>query len=675
MNKKYFIQTFWCQMNQADSEKINMVLLQSGFLRAATIQDANLVIFNTCSVRQKWEDRVFGILREIEQSDEKNKTQTVTAITGCMVRKTWLAKKYIPEQLKDTSKKRKTAKKIDLLKQNSAIFNNEDKLFPRASSLDFTFRIEETKFLPHILTQIYGEKIGQEDKFDDYLKQVQQRENPFSANIIIQTWCDNYCSFCIVPYTRGWEISREHSEIVAECKQASKNWAREVTLLGQNVNSYWKQKNQKLWNSEKSKWNNEDRNLKIGIDLDDTLFIVLSQEVINAYNKKYHKIIKIDDITRYDCNGIPELMAEYHNFEKRHELDMQIHSSWEETLKKLKKDWHILYIITSRPLEVKDTTLKLLASYFWSNFFEDIIFTKETGEDNKYKVANKLILDIVIDDGPHHIRDYYKYFWGKICIFEQWWNRKIRQDNSKVFRIYDWDDFEELLPRLKFTSPFRNLLEDINAIKGIDRIRFTSSNPHDMTRDILDAHLDLDNTCNYLHFALQSGSNELLKKMNRRHSYEDFRDMVKYLRSRDPLFSISTDIIVWFSWETDEMFSKTVNAFKECQFDFSYSARYSVRPNTLAAKVMPDDVTDAIKASRWHTLNDLLLESVQNRNTLMLGRKEEILIAWEKDDQFFGRTRNFKEVFFEKSWEYKIWDIVRVEITDLNRYVLTWKYA
>ena len=139
-----------------------------------------------------------------------------------------------------------------------------------------------------------------------------------------------------------------------------------------------------------------------------------------------------------------------------------------------------------------------------------------------------------------------------------------------------------------------------------------------MTRDILDAHLDLKHTCNYLHFALQSGSNELLKKMNRRHSYEDFRDMVSYLRKRDPLFSISTDIIVGFSGETDEMFQQTLTAFQECQFDFSYTARYSVRPNTLASKIMPDDVPDSVKAERWHTLNDALLGSVLQRNQLML---------------------------------------------------------
>jgi hypothetical protein len=368
-------------------------------------------------------------------------------------------------------------------------------------------------------------------------------------------------------------------------------------------------------------------------------------------------------------------MEEYHNFENQHELDMKIHSWGEKVIKKLKWEGHSLYIITSRPPEVRVATQELLSRYFWDDFFEEIIFIKESWEDNKYKAANKLGLDIVVDDGPHHIKDYYEHFTGKICIFEQWWNRIIREDNSKVFRIYDWNDFESLLPRLSFTSPFRQLLESIDTVPGIDRIRFTSSNPHDMTRDILDAHLDLKHTCNYLHFALQSGSNELLKKMNRRHSYEDFRDMVKYLRSRDPLFSISTDIIVWFSWETEEMFQETINAFHECQFDFSYTARYSVRPNTLASKIMPDDVPDSLKAQRWHILNDILLENVLQRNQLMLWRKEEVLIAWEKDGQFFGRTRNFKEVFFEASNSYKIGELVTVKITGLDKYVLQWKYA
>ncbi len=194
-----------------------------------------------------------------------------------------------------------------------------------------------------------------------------------------------------------------------------------------------------------------------------------------------------------------------------------------------------------------------------------------------------------------------------------------------------------------------------------------------MTRDILDAHFELEHTCPYLHFALQSGNNQMLKKMNRRHSYEDFRDMVEYLRSKDPLFSISTDIIVGFSGETDEMFADTVRAFEELVFDFAYIARYSVRPNTIAAKVMPDDISDEVKAERWHILNNLLLKNIQTRNELMLGRVEEVMITGEKDESMFGRTRNFKEVFFEKSPDQQVGDRVSVKITELDRYVLRGK--
>lgn len=476
MLKTYYIQTFWCSMNQADSEKIHMIFLQSWLKKVLTWQEADIVIFNTCSVRQKGEDRVFWMIQEIYKYNTKNSTHIYCGLTGCMVRKSWVAEKYLWEDTERTA-----AKKIQYLTSKNAVLNCDDKLFPRSNhKLDFTVRIEEIKYLPHILTHISGEKIGNDDKFDDYLKSKQLRENSSSAQVIIQSWCDNYCSFCIVPYTRWKEISRSHNEIVSESREAVKTGAKEITFIGQNVNSYGKQfVDKKLWNTEKSGWN-----------------------------------------------------------------------------------------------------------------------------------------------------------------------------------------------KLEWKSPFRKLLDEVDSIDNLDRIRFTSSNPHDMTQDILDAHLDLQKTCNYLHFALQSWSNVMLKKMNRKHTYEDFRNKVSYLRSRDPLFSISTDIIVWFSWESDEMFQETVKAFQECEFDFCFTARYSVRNDTLASKIYPDDIPNEIKAERWHILNNLLLDNITKRNQLMLGREEEVLIAWEKNDYFFGRTRNFKEVFFEKDTRHKIWDIVRVKITKLDRYVL-----
>ncbi len=679
MQRKYFIQTFWCQMNQADSEKIHMILLQSGFFRSLTIEDADLVIFNTCSVRQKWEDRVFWFLHEIDKFNNNRKITwdrwpIIAWITGCMVRKTGLAEKYVTE-LSDWEKTRKkTVKKIQLLENKEGIFNYEDDLFRRTKLLDFTLRIEETKYLALILSEIYQEKVGQEDKFDDYLKQVQQRENPFSASIIIQSWCDNFCSFCIVPFTRWSELSRDKEEIVSEVQRAVSQWAKEVTLLWQNVNSYGKQKNLKLWNNEKSKWNNEDNKLKIWVDLDDTLFVVLWEELLEQYNQKFHEIIKMDDIDTFDCGWIQELMNEYHIFETDNARNLQIHTGWESVLKWLKSQWHQIYVITSREIDAKQSTHDILNKYFWDNFFEEIIFIKENWHDNKYTAANKLSLEIVIDDGPHHITSYNTHFNGKICVFHAPWNRNITENNSNIFRIKDWYDFEKLLPKLSFTSPFRELLWSIDSIDWLDRVRFTSSNPHDMTRDILDAHFDCDKTCNYLHFALQSWSDAMLKRMNRRHSYNDFKEMVKYMRSRDPLFSISTDIIVGFSGETEEMFLETLRAIQECEFDYCYIARYSVRPNTAAAKVLPDDVPEAEKARRWHILNDALLESVKKRNKLMIARTEEILVSGSRDGFFFGRTRNFKEVFFKAPLDTKVGSIVSVKITELDKYVLKWEF-
>lgn len=660
-------------MNQADSEKVHMILLQSGFMRTENMNEADLVIFNTCSVRQKGEDRVFGMLHEIEKLNQMREKKIIAGITGCMVRKTGLAKRYIIQKNETLAEQRKKASKIELLWENTQwFFNFDDDLFRRTQILDFTLRIEELKFLPLMLTEIYGKKVWQEDKFDDYLKQAQQREHPFSASVIIQTGCDNYCTFCIVPYTRGWEVSRNKEDILQECREAVASGAKEITLLGQNVNSYGKQRNLKLWNEEKSKWNNAEKKLKIAIDLDDTLFVVLGEELLLRYNQKFRDIVVMDDIKTFDCGGIKNLMHEYHIFETENAQNLELHSWAWEVLKKLHALWHGFYALTSREISAKQDTQIILEKYFWSDFFQEIIFIKERGHDHKYIAANELGLDIVVDDGPHHIEAYKQNFSGKICIFHAPWNREIQEDNQNVFRIRDWYEFENILPKLTFQSPFRELLEDIDRISWLERIRFTSSNPHDMTRDILDAHFDLKHTCNYLHFALQSGSNEMLKRMNRRHSYEDFRDMVHYLRSRDPLFSISTDIIVWFSGETDMMFEETVKAFEECVFDFSYTARYSVRPQTLAARMYPDDVPDRVKAERWNILNELLLKNLQKRNELMIGRVEQVLISWEKDEQFFGRTRNFKEVFFEKVPGISIGQIVQVKITGMQRYILLW---
>jgi len=482
--KKYCIQTFGCQMNYADSEKIHMLLAQAGLARVDDWSEADIVIFNTCSVRQKWEDRVFGFIEEAQRLSEKTGRKILVGLTGCMTRKTGLNKKYYDYQW------RKNTTKIELLGlekvQNDTIslFNSDDELFIRTEDIDFVVRIEEVGALTTLLSVIYGEDIGQDDTFQSYLRVKQERDDSGSANIIIQTGCDNYCTFCIVPFTRGGEVSRPLPEIVEEVWEAVKNGSKEITLLGQNVNSYGKETRKNLWNPDELTW------------------------------------------------------------------------------------------------------------------------------------------------------------------------------ESATVR-----------------TPFRELLEALEEIEWLTRIRFTSSNPHDMTRDILDAHFDLTKTCNYLHLALQSGDNELLKKMNRKHNYDDFKIMVEYLRSRDPFFGISTDIIVGFPWETEEQFENTMKAFRECQFDFAYIARYSSRKQTYAAK-MSWHISADIKAKRWDKLNSLMFDIIQGRNKLMLGREEIILISKmdTEDGTLSGRTWNFREVFLPKNDSIKIGDLVPIKITEINRWVLRGKY-
>jgi tRNA-2-methylthio-N6-dimethylallyladenosine synthase len=330
-------------MNYADSEKIHRILMTAGLRKVIDPLKADIIILNTCSVRQKGEDKVFGFMNGVTRNHLVHQSghTVLFGITGCMVRKSWVARRYI-----DLEKyKRHGAEKITLLSSSESLLNYDDELFLRSESIDFTFRIEEVSFVTKILSLISGEDIGNDAKFNEYLAVKQLQENPASANIIIQTGCDNFCTFCIVPHTRGRETSRSQREIVDEIREVVWNGTKEITLLGQNVNSYGKESRAKLWNSEELTW-------------------------------------------------------------------------------------------TSK--EVK--------------------------------------------------------------------------------------------------TPFRELLDEINTIEGLDRIRFTSSNPHDMTKDILDAHFDLGKMCPYLHFALQSGSDTMLKRMNRKHSYADFKSQVDYLRAKDPLF-------------------------------------------------------------------------------------------------------------------------------------------
>ncbi|NRH20518.1 radical SAM protein [Candidatus Gracilibacteria bacterium] len=680
MLKTYYIKTFGCQMNYADSEKIDMILRSAGFRKVTDPVQADAIVMNTCSVRQKGEDRVFGFMHEIERYHKKNETgkKPLFGITGCMVRKSGLAKRYLKDEAgnMDEEYKRQNAEKIVLLDSSEALENYDDELFLRSQSIDFVFRIEEVSYLTKILSLITGEDIGNDAKFNEYLAVKQLQENPSSANIIIQTGCDNFCTFCIVPHTRGREASRPSDEIVAEIEQVVKNGTKEITLLGQNVNSYGKETKKKMWNDEEMRWiKNEKRSLNIAIDIDDTIMNVWRDEMFEEYNKKYSANLVFEDIKTHGFNGDLKLKEIFFQQYYAHQESLPIYENAKDVIYKLKKDGHILSLLTSRPEGDKIFTKNWAIKEFGADFFENILFSCDFGADDKSIVAQKYGFDLVIDDAEHHIEGYSQNTDAHILMYSQPWNQHI-EEAGKKYRVNHWNDILVKIDEISHSSissktPFRELLEKIDDIDGIDRIRFTSSNPHDMTRDILDAHFELPNMCNYLHIALQSGSDTMLTRMNRKHTYADFKSQVDYLRDRDTLFSISTDIIVGFPGETEEEFQATATAMRECQFDFAFIARYSSRSGTLATTRYEDDISSQEKARRWTILNDILRETAKNRNLLMVGREEEILITGEgKDETLVGRTRNFKEVFIPYTPDIKVGDIVLVKIVEGSGWVL-----
>ncbi len=654
-------------MNYADSEKINMILMSAGLRKVIDPVRADVVIMNTCSVRQKWEDKVFGFMREIARfhsqsreqraesreqgminsSQEKNSAncQLPTAnyplfgITGCMVRKSGLAKRYLVDEewiMKNEEYKRHGTKKIELLSGVDSLMNYDDELFLRSPLIDFVFRIEEVSYLTKILSLITGDDIGNDAKFNEYLQVKQLSENPASANIIIQTGCDNFCTFCIVPHTRGRELSRSENEIVTEIQEVVKNWAREVTLLGQNVNSYGKETRAKLWNPEELTWD-KSLLLKGGADEGGGGF----PGSIRTW--KEDRIWYRQDLVQKAT-------------ELRKNMTWPEKHLWYELLSWNRLEW--FHFLRQKPL------LDYIVDFYCDDLALVIEIDGEShigNEEYDTKRDSELLKEGILTI-RYTNDDIIKNLDGVRENLLQ-----VIQERQKILSRYRDSSFQKGAPK----TPFRELLEDINSIDGLDRIRFTSSNPHDMTRDILDAHFDLDKMCPYLHFALQSWSDKMLKRMNRKHTYADFKAQLDYLRSRDPLFSISTDIIVGFPWETEEEFQATATAMRECQFDFAFIARYSPRSGTIATDKYEDDISPSEKARRWNILNDILRESVHARNALMIGREEEILISWEwKDDTMTGRTRNWKEVLTPKTSDIKVGDLVKVKITESEGWVL-----
>ncbi|MDO4281449.1 MAG: tRNA (N6-isopentenyl adenosine(37)-C2)-methylthiotransferase MiaB [Peptococcaceae bacterium] len=437
MYKKFFIQTFGCQMNEHDSEVMAGLLEEIFYIPTTDIAEADFILLNTCCIREKAESKVLSMLGEMKKYKAK-KPDLIIGVCGCMIQQ----KNIVPKILH-------ASPYVSLMFGT----NNMNKL------PDYLQQIAKTS------QPIY--EIVDEDSDAD-LKLPASRQFPFKAYTNIMYGCNNYCTYCIVPFVRGRERSRRMDDIVEEVRGLAADGVVEIMLLGQNVDSYG-------------------------------------------------------------------------------------------------------------------------------------------------------------------------------------------------------NDFEE-------DVSFADLLREVDKIDGIKRIRFMTSHPKDFSLELIDVIKNSWHICPSLHLPVQSGSNEVLKRMNRKYTREHYLDIVNNIRAAIPDVSLTTDIIVGFPGETEEMFQETVDLVETVGFDNAFSFIYSKRPGTAAAK-FPDDTPLAEKKERLQRLNQSLSKWSHHHNKKYEGKIVEVLVegtSKNDDNMLSGRTDTAKTVIFpgDKSLVGKF---VNVKITTAQTWILKGK--
>jgi len=439
--KKLFIESYGCQMNVSDSEIVASILEKEGYHLTDNFIDSDLILLNTCSIREKAELTVRRRLKVFESYKKQNPNVKV-GVLGCMA-----------ERLKNK-------------------FLEEEKI------VDLVVGPDAYKDLPNLLKEVdmgrnaVNVLLSKEETYGD-ISPIRLGKNNKTAFVSIMRGCDNMCTFCVVPFTRGRERSRDAKSILAEIKDLNKKGFKEVTLLGQNVDSY-------LWYG----------------------------------------------------GG-------------------------------LKKDFK-----KSSPLQ-KKTAIS-----------------------------------------------------------------------------------------------FAKLLALVAAENTNMRIRFSTSNPQDMSLDVLHTMANYPTICRHIHLPVQSGSNRILKKMNRLYTKESYFKLIDNIRKIIPDCSISQDIITGFPTETEKDHKDTINLMEYVKYDFGFMFTYSERPGTFAGKNMEDDVPLEVKKERLKEIIELQQKHSHYRTQSFIGKKVSVLIekSSKKSDKFWsGRTSQNTVVIFPKE-NYVVGDFVEVEI-------------
>ena len=432
-NKKYFLRTYGCQMNVHDSEAIAHLVEDLGYTSTDEIKEADLVVLNTCAIRENVHDKVFGYLSVAKHL--KTKKDLTIVLTGCMMQQ--------EVAIEEIQKKHKY---IDIIIGTHNIHELPELLIERAEKQD----IEVYSFEGNVIENIQF-----------------KRDSNIKAWVNIMYGCNNFCTYCIVPYVRGKQRSRLHEDIINEIETLVKNGYQEVTLLGQNVNSY-------------------------GLDLEDEI--------------SFAELVKLVSDTR------------------------------------------------------------------------------------------------------------------------------------------------------------------------INRIRFVTSNPWDLSDELIDVVAERDNVMPYIHLPIQSGSSEVLSRMNRKYTKESYLELFNKIKTKIPECSITTDIIVGFPNETENEFNETLDVIRTCKYDGAFTFIYSPREETIAAKI-EDKLSLKEKENRLQELNKLVNKYSLENNKTYLNKVVPVLIEGisEKDNtKLFGYTDTMKLVNVAGDID-NIGKIINVKITEAKSFSLDGK--
>ncbi|MBW8199832.1 tRNA (N6-isopentenyl adenosine(37)-C2)-methylthiotransferase MiaB [Flagellimonas abyssi] len=441
--RKLYIESYGCQMNFSDSEIVASILAKEGFNTTQDLNDADLVLVNTCSIREKAEQTVRKRLEKFN-AVKRTRPNMKVGVLGCMA-----------ERLKSK-------------------FLEEEKI------VDMVVGPDAYKDLPNLIQEIDEGRnavnviLSKDETYGD-VAPVRLNTNGVSAFVSITRGCDNMCTFCVVPFTRGRERSRDPQSILEEVNDLWDRGFKEITLLGQNVDSY-------LWYG-------------------------------GGLKKDFDKATDMQKATSVNFAGLLELVA-------------------------------------------------------------------------------------------------------------------------------------QAQPKM--------------------RIRFSTSNPQDMTLDVIEAMAKHRNICKYIHLPVQSGSNRILKAMNRLHTREEYFELIDSIKKLIPDCAISQDMITGFPTETEEDHQDTLSLMEYVKYDFGFMFAYSERPGTLAERKMDDDVPDEIKKRRLTEIIDLQQKHSHYRTQEHLGKTEEILIegtSKKSDAHWMGRNSQNTVAVFPKE-HYKVGDFVNVKINE-----------